>query len=185
MLKFSVLLSLYIKENAEYFKSSLESIFCQTLLPNEVILVKDGPITEELEKIIADFKKRYKILKVIPLEKNIGLGLALNEGLKHCSYDIVARMDTDDIAKKDRFDKQIDIFRNNPEIDLVSAWIDEFTDDISNINSTRKLPENHKDILSFGKSRNPVNHPVVMFRKNKVMEAGSYKDFYLLEDYYL
>lgn len=182
---FTVLLSLYNKESPQYLRQSLDSIFTQKLLADEVVLVKDGPLTEELNEIIVSYACRYPIFKIVSFSKNQGLGKALNEGLKHCSYDIVARMDTDDIAKSERFEKQLAVFKKYPDIDVVGAWIDEFEDDISNIRSVRKLPEHQSDILTFAKHRNPINHPVVMFRKSAVLAAGGYQHFPLFEDYYL
>lgn len=182
---FSVLLSLYIKEHPSYLKQSLDSLLTQTLLPDEVILVKDGQLTEELDAIVSDYAVRYPILKVIPLSKNQGLGKALNEGLKHCSYDLVARMDTDDIAKPDRFEKQVAVFERYPEVDVCSAWVDEFEKNVDCVSSVRKLPEHHEEIAQYAKSRNPVNHPVVMFRKSAVLAVGGYRHFPLFEDYYL
>lgn len=149
---FSVLLSLYSKENPLFFKQSFESLFSQTLLPSEVVLVKDGPLTVELDTIVSDYEQRCSILKVVTLEKNQGLGKALNEGLKHCSNDIVARMDTDDIAKPSRFEKQIKVLCENPDIDVVGTWIDEFLDDISNVLSVRKLPERNDCICNLQKT---------------------------------
>lgn len=184
-MSFSVLLSLYYKEDPVFLHQSLYSVFCQKLLPNEVVLVKDGPLTKELENVVNTFVQKYPILKVVSLPQNRGLGRALNEGLKHCSYDLVARMDTDDICKPDRFEKQVRFMEGHPEFDVVGAWIDEFQDDVSNIISTRKLPENHDAIFLFGKKRNPMNHPVVMFRKKAVEDAGGYQPFYLFEDYFL
>ena len=182
---FSVLMSLYFKEHPAYFKASLDSLFTQTLLPNEIILVEDGPLTSELEQIVSDYSSRYPILEVVPLPQNQGLGKALNEGIKYCSYELVARMDTDDIAKPDRFQKQVEVFEMHPEIDVCGAWIDEFEGDIDKIISTRKLPEWHNDIATYAKKRNPINHPVVMFKKSAVVKAGSYQHFPLFEDYYL
>lgn len=182
---FSVLLSLYSKENPLFLKQSLDSLFSQTLLPSEVILVKDGPLTAELDTIVSDYKQRHSILKVVALEKNQGLGRALNEGLKCCSCDLVARMDTDDVAKPNRFEKQLKVFTQYPNLDVVSAWVDEFEGDVSNIISVRKLPASHSEIYSFAQFRCPVNHPVVMFRKQAVINAGGYMHMPLLEDYYL
>ena len=182
---FSVLLSLYKKEHPSFLQQSLNSLFSQTLLPNEIILVKDGPLTAELDAIVSDYAARYPILKVIPLPQNQGLGKALNEGLKHCSFDLVARMDTDDIAKPNRFEKQVKVLEEHPELDLVGAWIDEFEEDVNKVISTRKLPENYAEIAVYACSRNPVNHPVVMFRKSAVQAAGGYQHFPLFEDYYL
>ena len=163
----------------------MDSIFTQTTCPDEVILVEDGPLSSELNDIISEYSAKYPTLKIIPLPTNQGLGKALNEGLKHCSYDIVARMDTDDIAKPDRFEKQLAVFEKYLDIDVVGAWIDEFEDDISDVKSVRKLPELPDDIRQFAKRRNPINHPVVMFRKSAVLAAGGYQHFPLFEDYYL
>ncbi|OKY97820.1 glycosyltransferase [Bacteroides sp. 44_46] len=184
-MRFSVLLSVYYKESYSAFCKSLDSIFTQTTCPDEVILVEDGPLGSDLNDIISEYSAKYPTLKIIPLPTNQGLGKALNEGLKHCSYDIVARMDTDDIAKPDRFEKQLAVFEKYLDIDVVGAWIDEFEDDISEVKSVRKLPELPDDIRQFAKRRNPINHPVVMFRKSAVLAAGGYQHFPLFEDYYL
>lgn len=182
---FSVLLSLYIKEHPFFLKQSLDSLLSQTLQPNEIILVKDGPLTPELDAVVSDFAKRCESLRVVVLPQNQGLGRALNEGLKHCSCELVARMDTDDIAKPERFEKQMNVFRRSPNIDICSAWIDEFDEDWHNVISTRRLPEKHEDIASYAQSRCPINHPVVMFKKSTVVKAGGYQHFPLFEDYYL
>lgn len=182
-MKFSVLLSIYIKEQPVYLKESFDSLFKQALSPDEIVLVKDGPLTPELDKVITEYQSQHPTLKVIPLSKNQGLGKALNEGLKHCSHELVARMDTDDIAKPDRFEKQIKVFQEHPEIDICSAWIEEFEGSPDNILATRKLPETHEEILKYAKHRCPINHPVVMYKKSAVLKAGGYKGF--PEDYRL
>lgn len=182
---FSVLLSIYYKENPLFFIKSLESIFSQTELPNEVILVEDGRLTDELYAVIDDFVSRYPIIKVIPLSQNMGLGRALNVGLQYCSNDLVARMDTDDIAKPDRFEKQLRVFTENPDIDVCSSWIEEFVDDTDHIVSIKTVPEFHWDILRYAKSRCPINHPAVMFRKSSLQSAGGYPHSMMQEDYYL
>lgn len=182
---FSVLLSLYIKEQPSFLKQSLDSLLSQTLQPAEIVLVKDGPLTPELDAVVSDFTKRCASLKVVALPENRGLGRALNEGLKYCSCDLVARMDTDDIAKPDRFEKQVEVFRRNPNIDVCSAWIDEFVDNQYQVIATRKLPERHDEIKVYAQSRCPVNHPVVMFKKKAVLAAGGYQHFPLFEDYFL
>lgn len=183
---FSVLLSIYRKEKPEWFNRALHSIWDeQSLKPKEIVLVEDGPLTEELYRVIEDWKLRLgTTLKPVPLEQNRGLGIALNEGLKHCSHPLVARMDTDDIAMPERFKKQIAVF-NNIDIDICGSWIDEFSGDENIVLSTRKLPEKHDDIYSFSKKRNPLNHPSVMYKKASVIEAGSYEDMLWFEDYYL
>lgn len=180
---FSVLLSIYKKEQSTCLRQSLDSLFAQTLFPSEIILVKDGPLTSELDHIIAEYVQKYPVIKVISLRQNQGLGKALNEGLKYCSYNLVARMDTDDIAKPDRFEKQLQVFKKHPEIDVCSSWIEEFDENINNILSIKKLPENHQEIVHYAKHRCPVNHPVVMYKKDAVLRTGGYEGF--PEDYRL
>ena len=180
---FSVLISIYSKENPKHLSQALDSIIHQSLQPTEIILIKDGTLTSELEEVIVKFQKKYPIIYSINLSTNQGLGKALNEGLKHCTYDIVARMDTDDIAKLDRFEKQIKIFEKYPDIDICSAWIEEFENDTNNILSIKKLPERHQEILKYAKHRCPINHPVVMYKKQAVLKAGGYDGF--PEDYRL
>jgi glycosyltransferase involved in cell wall biosynthesis len=184
--KFSVLLSLYNKEHPSFLEEALKSIFAQTLLRSEVVLVLDGAITPELQKIVDMFQNQTpQTLKIRTLEKNKGLGPALNEGLKHCSYELVARMDTDDICKPDRFEKQMAIFAQNPQIDVISSWIEEFYDSSREVVSIRKLPETHSELKKWAKNRNPFNHPAVMYKKSKVITSGGYELLGLFEDYIL
>lgn len=183
--QFSVLLSLYYKESPLFLRQCLDSIFHQTLKPSEIVLVKDGLLTNDLDLVVNEYEDRYLELKVISLPENVGLGNALNEGLKCCSFNLVARMDTDDIAKPERFEKQLGVFEKHPEYDVVGTWIDEFINTPSNIISVRKLPENIDEIKIYARYRNPLNHVSVMFNKSKVLEAGSYQHYLLMEDYYL
>ena len=182
---FSVLMSVYYRENPSYLHESLNSVFSQSLQPAEIVLVKDGPLTKDLDIVVEEFAGKYQNLKIISLPVNSGLGTALNEGLRHCSYDIVARMDSDDVCKPDRFEKQIGYMNQHPEIDVCSAWIDEFQTDISNRISTKRLPETNNEIFEYGKRRCPINHPVSVFRKCAVFAAGGYLPYPLFEDYYL
>lgn len=180
---FSVLMSLYLKERPENLRDSLDSIFSQSLPPNEVVLMVDGPILEELQKVVDCYSNRYSEIKVVKLPQNLGLGGALNKGLKFCTYELVIRMDTDDICKPDRFEKQVRFMKSHPEISVCSAWVDEFIDNTQNIVSQKKLPESSSEIFEYGKSRCPINHPSVIFRKSHVIAAGGYGPF--PEDYYL
>ena len=182
---FSVLMSLYAKERPEYLRQSLDSIFSQTLRANEVILVKDGPLTINLDAVVKEYESTYPELKVISLTTNQGLGKALNEGLKHCSFDLVVRMDTDDISREDRFERQVTFLQNNANIDVCSSWLQEFEGDVSNKKTIKTVPSSHNEIEKYIKSRNPINHPAVIFRKKAVINAGGYQPFPLFEDYYL
>lgn len=184
-MKFSVLISLYCKENPVFLRESLNSIFHQTLLPDEIILVEDGPLTPELYAVVEDFAGQHVEIKRVHLEKNVGLGLALNEGLRHCSCELVARMDTDDVAKPERFAKQVDFMARHPDIAVCGSWIDEFIGTTDNVVSYRRIPETPEELAVFGRKRNPLNHPSVMFRKHAVEAVGGYEHFPLFEDYWL
>lgn len=180
---FSVLMSVYYKDNPCHLKVALESLYFQELLPNEIILVKDGLLNKELDQIIDSFVERKNIdFKIIELKKNSGLAIALAKGLENCSYEYVARMDADDISKPDRFRKQISFLTKNPDICIVGSWIEEFIDKIENIVSIRKVPDEHDEILEYLKGRCPFNHPTVMFNKSDIIDAGGYRHIYLKED---
>jgi len=178
-------MSLYAKERPEFLRQSLDSVFNQTLKADEVVLVEDGPLTDELHSVVKEFSKKHPELKVVPLPVNGGLGNALNEGLKYCTHNLIARMDTDDIAVPDRFEKQVRLLAENSDIDICSGWLQEFEGNISNKKAIKKVPATHDEILEYAKSRNPLNHPSVLFRKKAVLDAGGYKPFPLFEDYYL
>ncbi|MDT3388564.1 MAG: glycosyltransferase [Bacteroidota bacterium] len=182
---FSVLMSTYYKEKELYLRQSFDSLFSQTLIPTEIVLVEDGPLPNSLENTVKEYAAKYSQIKIIRLEQNRGLGYALNIGLQHCTNDIVVRMDSDDICYPNRFLEQITYLVQHPDVDVVSAWIDEFVNDISNVLSTRKIPETDLEIRKFAKRRNPINHPVAVFRKNAVEEVGGYEPFFLFEDYFL
>lgn len=184
-LKLSVLMSVYKNDNVDFFKQAMMSVIHQTLEPDEIILVIDGPVQSEMENAIKDFSKKYEKIKVFPLERNIGLGRVLRYGIEKCSYDIIARMDSDDISVEDRFEKQMELFLKDEKLSVVGAYIDEFNEDYKKPISIRSVPINEKDINKKIKARDPLNHMTVMYRKQDVLKAGSYQDFFLVEDYYL
>lgn len=158
----------------------------QTTKPDEIILVEDGILTDELYEAIDIWKKEITDrLTIISLKENKGLGDALNIGLDNCSYEVIARMDTDDIADPSRFEKQITFLRENPNIDIVGSWVSEFESSEHDIVSYRKLPKSHNEIIHFTKKRNPLNHPTVMYKKTVVQNAGGYQKMIRFEDYYL
>lgn len=180
---FSVLMSLYIKEKPEYVRACFESLLSQTVLPNEWVVVEDGPLTDELYAVLDEYEKRHPdLIKRVPLQENSGLGKALCEGVLHCSNELIARMDTDDIARKDRFEKQLEMFEQNPDLDICSSHILEFDGDISNIISVRKVPVNENAILEYQKRRDSFNHMTVMYKKSAVLKAGNYQEALLMED---
>lgn len=183
---YSVLMSVYAKENPEYLKRAMTSIFDQTIPTNDFVLVCDGPLNEGLDAVIDSMQEIFgNRLNVVRLEKNSGLGNALNEGIRHCKNELVARMDSDDISYSDRCERQIRVFESDQKISICSGIVEEFSDSEDVVDVRRVLPEKHEDIIKFAKHRNPFNHPCVMYRKSAVQAVGSYQDFYLLEDYYL
>lgn len=184
MKKYSVLMSVYRKEKADYFQQSIQSILDQTKSPDEFVIVCDGELTEELDTVLARYTREFpEIIKVVRLEKNVGLGRALNEGIKKCRNSLIARMDSDDVAFPDRCEKQIEVMEKG--YDIVSGTVLEFEGSIDNITAARKLPREDQEIRRFARRRNPFNHPCVMYRRETVEKAGGYRDFYLFEDYYL
>ena len=183
---YSVLMSVYHKEKPEYLKQAIASIQAQTLPTDDFVLVCDGPLNDALDAVIAKKQQEMgKTLNVVRLAKNDGLGNALNEGIKHCKNELVARMDSDDIAYQDRCEKQIAVFYKHSEVSICSGIVEEFTSTPDVVDAKRVPPEAHEEIVEFAKKRNPFNHPCVMYKKSVVEAVGSYQDFYLLEDYYL
>lgn len=183
---YSVLMSVYYKENSEYLKQAIESIQAQTFPTDDFVLVCDGPLNQELDSVIKKKQQEMKnILNVVRLKKNAGLGNALNKGIQQCKNELVARMDSDDISYPDRCEKQLMVFNTYPEISVCSGIVEEFATNPKVVESRKVPPETQEEIREFAKVRNPFNHPCVMYKKPDVEAVGSYKDFYLLEDYYL
>ena len=183
--KFSVLMSVYNKENPRFLRESLDSILNQSIVPDEVVLVKDGKLTRALNEVIIFFESKYKnIIKVVSFENNRGLGVSLHDGILECSNEIVFRMDSDDICVKDRFEKTMKIF-NSMDVDVVGGIITEYDENMEQIMGIRVVPEKNEDITKLMKKRNAINHVTVAYKKSKVLEAGNYQDMPFFEDYYL
>lgn len=181
---FSVLMSVYSKEDPNDLKLSIESVLNSSKLPNEIIIVEDGPLTKGLYDIL-DFFSKYNQLKRVKLDENVGLAKALSVGLEYCSNELIARMDTDDYCQYDRFEKQLRCFANNENLVIIGSNIGEFIINPRVLINLKKMPISGKDIKSYSKKRNPFNHPSVMFKKSRINEVGGYKEMPLFEDYYL
>lgn len=171
LFSYSVLMSVYGKENPKYLQAAIESVLCQTLVPSEVVLVKDGPLTNELESVISYYKT--PLLKLIALPNNQGLSNALNIGLKYCTNELVARMDTDDICFLDRYEKQVRFLQSHPEIDIVGTYATQIDECGTIMNKLIKVPIEHEDIIRLIWTC-PMNHPTVMFRKDKILSVNGY-----------
>ena len=176
-------MSVYQYDDAKFFEHALQSIEANSIRPVDFVLVCDGTLTNELNRVIKDYGKRLSI-NVLRLPHNIGLGLALQTGINHCLYDWIARFDADDMCFSDRFAKQIAYIEDNPDIDVVGGQIIEFANAPDEINAHKKtVPTKHEQIYDYAKSRNPMNHMTVMFKKSAVLAVGSYQHAPLYEDY--
>ena len=186
-MNFSVCMSVYRNDYPEHVRTALESITKkQTVKPSEVVLVVDGPVPEELSALITEYENRQpELFHVIRLEKNGGLGNALRLCVENARYGVCARMDSDDVAAADRFEKQVNYMEAHPKVDIVGGQITEFVDNEENVAGRRNVPLDDKSIKEYMKSRCAFNHMTVMFRKDSVLKAGNYQDWFWNEDYYL
>ena len=186
-LQFSVITSVYKNDKPEYIRVALDSLLVQqTVKPDEIVLVQDGPVSHETSRLLLEYKDNYgEKLNVIRLTQNKGLGNALMLGVENAKYDIVARMDSDDICAPDRFEKQLAYLESHPECDIVGGQITEFIDTPDNIVGKREVPCDNEAIYHYMRSRCALNHPTVMFKKKAVLDAGNYQDWFWNEDYYM
>lgn len=177
----SVVMAVYKNDRASWVRQAIDSVLNQTLQPDEVIVVVDGEIPKGIQKVLDSYSGGG--VKQIPLDENRGLWNALNVGIAAAKHELIARMDADDIALPDRFEKQIREFHKDSDLVLLGGQVAEFTTSPDVTISYRKVPESLHDIRQFAKLRSPFNHPTVIFRKKKVIEAGGYHEFYRTEDY--
>lgn len=181
--EFSVLMSLYIKEKPEHLNSCLQSLYDQTTQASEIIIVLDGPITTKLQDVLTIWESKLPI-NFLALKQNEGLGKALNIGLKNCTHEIIFRMDTDDICVANRFELQLSYLEKNPDIDILSCTIEEFDLLPGDSKQFRKAPSRNNISKSIA-YKNPINHMGVVYKKSKILSAGSYMQLDCMEDYYL
>lgn len=186
MEKYSVLMAVYHKEKPENFQLAVESMLEQTVPPDEFVLVCDGPLTPQLDAVIADLCRREpELFHILRLEKNCGLGVALNVGLSQCRNELVARMDSDDIAVPHRMEMQLAAMETNPHVSVLGGQIGEFQSGSSRIHAYRIVPMEESDIRVFLRFRNPMNHMTVVLRRSHVLQVGNYPNLPGFEDYVL
>lgn len=189
MREYSVLMSVYHREKAAYLRQSMESMFAQTVPPSDFVLVCDGSLPDSLEEVIREMQQEHGgVLQIIRLAVNGGLGRALKKGISFCRFPVIARMDSDDISRPDRCERQLAILENRQDIDIVSGTIEEFREfDEENtaVCGRRILPSEPEAVRRYARLRCPFNHPCVMFRKQAVLDAGNYSEEEYPEDYYL
>lgn len=184
---FSVCTSIYKNDRPEFVRVALDSMLVnQSVKPTEIVLVQDGPVPDGLSLLLSEYESKYpEVMHIICLEKNGGLGNALKLGVENAKYDICARMDSDDICMPDRFEKQLAYLESHPECDIVGGQMTEFIDTPDNIVGRRVVPLSNEEIYEYMKSRCALNHVTVMFRKEAVLKAGNYQDWFWNEDYFL
>jgi len=180
-------MSVYYKEKPEYLRESIDSMLSQTLKTDDFIIVCDGPLTDELDKVLLEYEKKYPdIIHIKRLLKNGGLPGALNAGLPLCKNELVARMDSDDISLPERCEKQVKRFEENPNLAMLSTSLTEFVTDSNGkriLQKEKSVPTSYNEILAYSKKRNPFNHPTMMYNKEKVLELGGYRQWPYFEDY--
>lgn len=182
---YSVLMSVYVKERPAFLRESIQSVYDQTVKTNDFVLVCDGELNGELEMVIDEMRAKFgKRMTILRLAQNCGLGVALRYGVRKCKNELVMRMDSDDVAKKDRAEKQLAAF-NSMDVDVVGSNVIEYDIKMEIVMDKKVVPEKHNDIVEMLRFRNPFNHMSVMFRKNKVLAAGNYVEMPFFEDYYL
>ena len=190
-MKLTVVVPIYKNNDAQQLRVSLDSLLRQTLLPNEILVVADGPVSTELEQVVSSFKFQVS-RKNLPIEvnyqkfeQNEGLGEAMRKAVLVANGDYIARMDADDICLPNRFEKQMKCFKDDPTLSVVGGQIAEFDGDVENITGRRVVPLEHEEIVSYMKSRNGMNHVTTILKKKDLIDSGNYQSFFLLEDYYL
>ncbi|WP_200777199.1 glycosyltransferase [Winogradskyella jejuensis] len=178
-------MSVYKNDDPSHFDTALQSLVKQTVKPDEIIIVVDGPIPKEIEKVLVSFQENNKNIIVHRLKENMGHGYARSIGLELSSYEYVALMDSDDICIENRFEKQLSFFRENSEVSVLGGVIEEFSKETDSSLLKRKLPETDAELKKYMKYRCPFNQMSVMFKKEDVLASGGYKDWFCNEDYYL
>lgn len=185
MERFSVCMSVYKNDNPIHFKEAINSIIGQTVKPDEIILVEDGPIPLDLENVVGEFESEIDIFKVIKLPNNIGHAGARQTAMRAASNELVAVMDSDDISVRNRFELQLKAFERHKDVSVIGGQIKEFVNYPENIVGERIVPQNDKEIKKYLKARCPMNLVTVMYRKNDIEKVGGFLDWYCEEDYYL
>lgn len=186
---FSVLISVYDRDDALFLEEALQSIYLQVRKAEQVVIVSDGPINDSLKSVVELFKERFissgTSFKAIPLPKNVGLGLALVEGCKHCDGKYIVRMDSDDISLNRRLEFLEQFILENPDVDVFGAQIEEFNCKTGDLGLQRQVPLTQIGISKYAKLRNPLNHVTVCVKRAALEEVGGYEGVLWHEDYYL
>lgn len=181
---YSVLMSVYAKEKAEYLDSAIQSMLNQTIPTDDFVIVCDGPLTEELDSVLEKHRSQNpSVIKLIRLPQNIGTGAALNIGIVQCEHELVAKMDSDDISVPDRCERQLMEFAKDDRLTVVGGNILEFIENPRAPISRRIVPCDNEGIHKYARRRQPFNNTTVMYKKSAVRQVGGYKALVRGEDY--
>lgn len=184
MQNYSFLMSVYKKEKVEYLKLSIDSMLEQTIMPEQIVIVEDGELTESLSALLDEYKNKYSdVFTLVKYKENKGLGKALDIGMNYCRNDLIARMDSDDISLKNRCERQLKLFEDDNTLSIVSGNIAEFKENVENIVSIRTVPEYQDKIKKRMRTRSAFNHPAVMYKKSEVQRCGGYGDLKRKQDH--
>lgn len=174
---------LYHGSVPDQVRASLESLAAQTRRADHIAIVQDGPVSPQLTEVIEGFAAEHAEATIVHLPRNVGGGLASAAGVEALSDDLIARLDTDDIADPQRFEKQCAFLERHPEVDILGTAMAEFEDSPDRVTAIRSLPERHEELARYAKMSSPINHPSVMMRARAVHKAGNYRDVHYMEDY--
>lgn len=182
---YSVLMSVYKGENAEYFKASMDSLCNQTHPAAQIVLVCDGPLGEKLDKIVSEYKDKLgEVLKIIQLPENKGTAYCANIGLEACDNEYIMKMDSDDVCNENRAEKQMSYLTDKPYIDILGSYIEEFKSADNTVIGVRQTPVTHEEIVKFAKRRAPFNNQTLVYKKEYAEKIGGYSnDLLRCEDY--
>lgn len=181
---YSVLMSVYIREDPLYFEKAIESILKQTVPTDDFVIVCDGPILPEHEAVLEKYKAAYPgVIHDVHLTENVGIGAAANIGLNACKHELIAKMDADDLAVPDRCEKQLRYFAENPHLAVLGGFIEEFDRDENQPYDVREVPLTNEAIHKFARRRQAFNNVTVMYRKSAVIAVGGYRPLRRAEDF--
>lgn len=181
----SVLMCVYSGDKVSYFREAMDSMLNQTMRADEIVVVVDGPVGKDMMRFLDEVRKKDGSVKIVKLPKNVGVGMASNEGLKYCKNELVAKMDADDIAVPERLELQVKAFAKDSKLALLGGQLAEFSESRDKVVSVRRVPTAAKEIKKFARRRSPFNNQTVMYKKSAVLAVGGYPELNRSEDYYL
>lgn len=182
--KFSVLLNVYAKDRPAWLKQALGSVLANSLPPDEVVIMVDGPVSAGIQAAL-DEAAQNKTVRILSHPVNIGRGAALGLAVPQCRHELIALMDADDISRPDRFEKLLAAFAADADLAVCGGQVQERDADTLAPLAQRRVPLTHAEIRKYLKTRMPFNNPTVMFKKSAILDSGNFKAFGLVEDYYM